>query len=45
MADAFPKRFKLIFIVDKSIDPAEWNYPQGYITQELLAEHMPKPGD
>jgi cytochrome-b5 reductase len=32
----YPAKFKLIYIIDKAIDPSSWNGHTGYITKELI---------
>lgn len=36
-------RFKLWFTVDKA--PADWEYSQGFISAEMIKEHLPPPSD
>ena len=35
----FPKRFKLHYTLDRP--PAGWKYSEGFVSQAMLAEHMP----
>nr|XP_019962756.1 PREDICTED: NADH-cytochrome b5 reductase 3-like [Paralichthys olivaceus] len=38
-----PDRFKLWFTVDKA--PENWEYSQGFISEDMVREHLPPPGD
>ncbi|KAM6961699.1 NADH-cytochrome b5 reductase 3 [Tautogolabrus adspersus] len=38
-----PERFKLWFTVDRA--PADWEYSQGFINEDMVREHLPPPGD
>nr|BDT56506.1 nitrate reductase-like protein [Rapaza viridis]BDU67343.1 nitrate reductase-like [Rapaza viridis] len=44
-AKEHPKRFKLWLVVDKASDPATWKQGTGFVTEEMLKEHLhlPKP--
>ncbi|XP_063073516.1 NADH-cytochrome b5 reductase 3 [Engraulis encrasicolus] len=39
----YPSRFKLWYTVDKA--PEGWEYSQGFISEEMVREHLPAPGD
>ena len=41
LVEKFPGRFKLHYTVDKA--PAEWKGSTGFITKEMIAEHLPPP--
>ncbi|XP_076009603.1 NADH-cytochrome b5 reductase 3 [Genypterus blacodes] len=38
-----PDRFKLWFTVDKA--PEDWEYSQGFINEDMVADHLPPPGE
>ncbi|XP_042560974.1 NADH-cytochrome b5 reductase 3 [Clupea harengus] len=38
-----PSRFRLWFTVDKA--PEGWTYSQGFISEEMVRNHLPPPGD
>ncbi|XP_062842314.1 NADH-cytochrome b5 reductase 3 [Trichomycterus rosablanca] len=38
-----PDKFKLWFTVDTA--PADWDYSQGFISAEMIHEHLPPPSD
>ncbi|XP_074078496.1 NADH-cytochrome b5 reductase 1 [Macrotis lagotis] len=38
-----PERFKLWFTLDHP--PAGWTYGKGFVTAEMIQEHLPAPGD
>lgn len=38
-----PDRFKLWFTVDRP--PANWEYSQGFINEDMIREHLPPPSD
>merc|ERR1719238_1123771 len=38
-----PNRFKLWYTVDRP--PAKWAYSSGFITAEMIAEHLPGPAN
>ncbi|XP_035257930.1 NADH-cytochrome b5 reductase 3 [Anguilla anguilla] len=38
-----PSRFKLWFTVDRA--PADWPYSQGFISEDMVRDHLPPPGD
>uniref|UniRef100_A0A3B4BKM2 NADH-cytochrome b5 reductase n=1 Tax=Periophthalmus magnuspinnatus TaxID=409849 RepID=A0A3B4BKM2_9GOBI len=38
-----PDRFKLWFTVDRA--PANWEYSQGFINEEMVRDHLPAPSD
>ncbi|KAJ8379868.1 hypothetical protein SKAU_G00006460 [Synaphobranchus kaupii] len=38
-----PDRFKLWFTVDRA--PEEWAFSQGFISADMISEHLPPPAD
>uniref|UniRef100_A0AAZ3ST02 NADH-cytochrome b5 reductase n=1 Tax=Oncorhynchus tshawytscha TaxID=74940 RepID=A0AAZ3ST02_ONCTS len=38
-----PTRFKLWFTLDRA--PEEWEYSQGFISEDMVRDHLPPPGD
>uniref|UniRef100_A0A672JDN3 NADH-cytochrome b5 reductase n=1 Tax=Salarias fasciatus TaxID=181472 RepID=A0A672JDN3_SALFA len=38
-----PERFKLWFTVDRA--PEDWEYSRGFISEEMVRDHLPPPGD
>lgn len=38
-----PDRFKLWFTVDRA--PADWEYSQGFINEDMVKDHLPPPGE
>ncbi|KZL67434.1 oxidoreductase nad-binding domain-containing protein [Colletotrichum incanum] len=42
-ARRYPKNFKLHYLLDSP--PENWTYGVGYVTQEMMAERFPAPGD
>uniref|UniRef100_A0A7N6AVV9 NADH-cytochrome b5 reductase n=1 Tax=Anabas testudineus TaxID=64144 RepID=A0A7N6AVV9_ANATE len=38
-----PDRFKLWFTLDRA--PADWEFSQGFITEDMVRDHLPPPGD
>nr|ACI33240.1 NADH-cytochrome b5 reductase 3 [Salmo salar] len=38
-----PTRFKLWFTLDRA--PEDWEYSQGFISEEMVRDHLPPPGD
>uniref|UniRef100_A0A8C5DC96 NADH-cytochrome b5 reductase n=1 Tax=Gouania willdenowi TaxID=441366 RepID=A0A8C5DC96_GOUWI len=38
-----PERFKLWFTVDRA--PEDWEYSRGFISEDMVREHLPTPGD
>lgn len=38
-----PDRFKLWFTLDKA--PANWEYSQGFISEDMVRDHLPPPSD
>ncbi|XP_064161643.1 NADH-cytochrome b5 reductase 3 [Anguilla rostrata] len=38
-----PDRFQLWFTVDQA--PAEWDFSQGFISADMISEHLPAPSD
>ncbi|XP_050775922.1 NADH-cytochrome b5 reductase 3 isoform X1 [Gopherus flavomarginatus] len=38
-----PERFKLWYTLDRA--PENWDYSQGFVSQDMLREHMPPPQD
>ncbi|PRW57497.1 NADH-cytochrome b5 reductase [Chlorella sorokiniana] len=44
LAKAHPKQFSIHYIVDKA-SSSSWKGSTGYITQDLLKQHMPPPSD
>ncbi|XP_035620677.1 NADH-cytochrome b5 reductase 3-like [Oncorhynchus keta] len=38
-----PTRFKLWFTLDRA--PEEWEYSQGFISEDMVRDHLPTPGD
>jgi nitrate reductase (NAD(P)H) len=46
-AAAYPSRVKIWYTVDRLNEkqaPADWPFSLGFINDEMLAQHMPKPG-
>ena len=41
-AAAHGERFKVHYTVDKA--PKKWQYSEGFVTAEMIKEHMPPPG-
>ncbi|ELK34980.1 NADH-cytochrome b5 reductase 1 [Myotis davidii] len=39
----YPSRFQLWFTLDHP--PADWAYSQGFVTADMIQEHLPSPGD
>ncbi|XP_055333746.1 NADH-cytochrome b5 reductase 3-like [Paramacrobiotus metropolitanus] len=40
--DSTPNRFHLWFTVDRA--PAGWKYSEGFVSEEMIREHLPPPG-
>jgi cytochrome-b5 reductase len=40
-ARRYPKNFKVWYMVDKA--PAGWAYGEGYVTAEVMKQHLPMP--
>ncbi|KAJ8374089.1 hypothetical protein SKAU_G00046690 [Synaphobranchus kaupii] len=38
-----PSRFKLWFTLDRA--PEDWEYSQGFISEDMVRDHLPPPGD
>ncbi|XP_054656752.1 NADH-cytochrome b5 reductase 3 isoform X2 [Dunckerocampus dactyliophorus] len=38
-----PERFKLWFTVDRA--PSKWEYSEGFISEDMVREHLPPPAD
>ncbi|KAJ8249769.1 hypothetical protein COCON_G00229850 [Conger conger] len=38
-----PSRFKLWFTVDRA--PEDWQYSQGFISEDMVRDHLPPPGE
>jgi nitrate reductase (NAD(P)H) len=43
-AEKYPERVKVWYTVDKVPEGVEWKYSTGFINEEMIKEHMPKPG-
>lgn len=39
LAEKYPNKFKLIYIIDKAIKPEEWKGETGYVTKEILQKY------
>nr|AAC72953.1 unknown [Homo sapiens] len=39
----YPNRFKLWFTLDHP--PKDWAYSKGFVTADMIREHLPAPGD
>jgi len=40
----YPEKLELWFTIDKSVQP-DWKYDVGFVNEDMLAKHMPKPSD
>lgn len=40
----YPDQLDIWFTIDKSVKP-DWQYDIGFVNEEMLAKHMPAPGD
>ncbi|XP_051124637.1 nitrate reductase [NADH]-like [Andrographis paniculata] len=40
-AEKFPDRVKVWYVIEKSIKEEEWKYSLGFITENILREHIP----
>ena len=45
LADKYPDRFRVHFIVDNPKRPDEWEGGVGYITDEMMQRHLFPPSD
>ncbi|ORX88775.1 putative NADH-cytochrome b5 reductase [Basidiobolus meristosporus CBS 931.73] len=43
LAKLHPKQFTLYFVVDKAPETREWSQGVGFVTREMISQHLPKP--